>query len=152
MKRYIITSTIIHAALLLFVWNGTNAGTGDGNAAKEAGVGGGTSNTKFSAPVSVDIVENPIKGDGPGKHGEACPNSYGGIGVQFEPNGVVSDLAPNGPAMKAGIELGDLLIMYSGVDYLGEPGTSVQVNYAKHGNMNNQYTVLLIRETICYSY
>lgn len=150
MKKYLVISALLHAALFISISNTSTGQIGQGTTASGDAGGSVAKPTTFTGPIAVDIVDNPIKGPGDGGKGSDCTTQYGGIGVEFKPTGLITAVAPASPAEKAGIAVGDTLVFQVGVDYAGQPGTSVEVYFYKALDPINMLQVMVVRDVICY--
>jgi hypothetical protein len=124
---------------------GNRPGSGeDGDGSDEEGSGEGRKKVKIKlGPIhgeNGEIIEtSPL-----GKTGEPCLEYFGGIGVYHDGWGVITNVIPNYPAARAGMQVGDRVIDM--VNVVGEVGTSVTLTFIRN-NVSNTITVK--RERIC---
>jgi hypothetical protein len=101
LRSALALSVALHLAVL-----GNSSPPSESSSRKEESV------VKINATLAEAFGSPSSKQDGTMQSAmtDACPGaSYVGIGIMTDLFGVVSYLAPSGPAIKAGVQLGDIL-------------------------------------------
>lgn len=101
-----------------------------------------------NSPISVSLAykkKKPLKDKKEGLTECVGDDWYGGIGIVAYDNEPINHVSPGYPAAKAGVRVGDRLMMGS-AEIRGEPGTPVKLIVVRDGEI---LTFNLIRDRIC---
>ncbi len=138
-------SATIHALFLWLLVSGNSGGL-----AKGGGLPSGPSGTIVQfAPETNSAEEKDPQGVLQNKTSRDCASWYGGVGIVYMPNGLITDVVPNYPAYKADIRQGDIILNLQNDDVVAGAVGSATTYKLFRPSTNARFQVTLVREKIC---